>query len=77
MKPDMILCYMLLLLFLALTLHKPQRFGKMLEQLTKETFPLNDSTRSVNVKEKIVHGCGPFNINISSFVITFEVRRLS
>ena len=52
MKPDMILCYMLLLLFLALTLHKPQRFGKILEQLTKETFPLNDSTRSVNVKKK-------------------------
>ena len=42
-----------------------------------ETFPLNYSTRSVNVKQKIVQGRGPSNINCSSFVITFEVHRLS
>ena len=42
-----------------------------------EKFPLNYSTRSINVKEKIVQGCGPFNINYSSFLVTFEVRRLS
>ena len=41
-----------------------------------ETFPLNYSTRSVNVKEKIVHGCGPSNINFSSFVITSDVCQL-
>ena len=44
-----------------------------------ETFPLNYSTRSVNIKQKIVQvqGCGPSNINCSSFVITFEVCQLS
>ena len=42
----------------------------------RETFALNYSVRSVNVKETIVQGCDPFNINCSSFVITFEVRRL-
>ena len=42
-----------------------------------ETFPLNYSTTSVNVKQKIVQGCEPSNINCSSFVITFEVRQLS
>ena len=38
---------------------------------------LRYSTRSVNIKQKIVQGCGPANINCSSFVIAFEVRRLS
>ena len=47
------------------------RFGKMLEQLTNKNY----STRSVNVKEKIGQGCGPCNINCSTFVITFKVPR--
>ena len=48
----------------------------MLEQLTNRNIPVNYSTRSVNVKQKIVQGRGPSNINCSSFVINFEVRRL-
>ena len=42
--------------------------AKMLEQLTNKYY----STRSVNVKEKIVQGCGPCNINCSSFAITLS-----
>ena len=31
-------------------------------------------TRSVNVKEKIVQGCAPTNINCSSFIITLSLK---
>lgn len=54
----------------SMTVHKPKK--KMLEQLTKLETKIKYPTRSVNVKEKIVRGSGPSNINSSSFVITFE-----
>ena len=52
---------------LACTSHN--RLGKMLNA---------ESVESVNVKEKFMHGCGPSEINCSSFnVIAFEGRLLS
>ena len=53
--------------------HKPMTIG--LENVgathhAVETFQLNYSARSVNVKElKILHLCGSSNINCSSFVV--------
>ena len=41
MKPDTFLCYMYnLLSFLALIVHKPQRFGKLSEKLTNRNIPV-------------------------------------
>ena len=78
MKPDTFSLLHVFVIVLAFTVHKPQMgLEKCWSNWPIETFPLNYSTRSVNEKEKIVQGCGPSNINCSSFVITFEVRRLS
>ena len=50
------------------------RFGKMLEQLTNRNTPISlFNYRSVNVKQQIVHSCGPSNIDCSSFVVAFKV----
>ena len=78
MKPDTFsLLYVFVIIF---GLDPPQAtigLEKCWSNRPIETFPLNYSTRSFNVKEKIVQGCGPSNINCSSFVIAFEVCRLS
>ena len=77
MKPDTFLCSKFLLSFLALNVHKPQKVWKNVgATVTNRNIPVKLFTRSVNVKEKIVQGCAPSNINCSSFVIAFEVRRL-
>ena len=41
MNPDKVLCYVFLLAFLTLTLHKPQQILKCFGQLTTETFLLS------------------------------------
>ena len=52
MKPEKLLCYMFLLAFLALTVHKPQEILKVLEQLTNGDVHVKIFNCSVNIKTK-------------------------
>ena len=78
MKPD---TFALLYVFVIIFGLDPAQATKGLEKCWSnwpiKTFPLIYSTRRVSVKQKIVQGRDLSNTNCSSFVITFEVRRLS
>ena len=52
MKPKTRLCYMFLLAFLALTVHKPQQILKVLGQLTSRNVPVKIFKCSVNIQTK-------------------------
>ena len=60
MKSDKLLCYMFLLAFLALIVHKPQKILKVLEQRTNRNVPVKIFNCSENVKTKDCAGSRPF-----------------
>ena len=78
MKLVKVLCCMLLFCFLALTLHKTQQLfttGWETNQQKRVGYVIH--ALCVTAKQKIVQGRGPSNINLGSFVCSFDVFRAS
>ena len=77
MKLDKFLCFMLLSVLLALTLHKTRFFLEDNQSNTSIKLCATNLRTRAKRKQKIVQGHGQFNIDCNNIVLAFESSKVS